>query len=155
LKRKMRRLNEEGELNYRTSTDANRQDVDIFLELFRDSRQDKAAFLTQEIESFFRAAADTMAEQGLLRLNILELNSSPVSATMCFDYKNTVYLYNSGYDPTYAWLSVGLISKALCIKESIERSRRRFDFLKGGEAYKYHLGGRELPLYRCILEFAG
>ncbi len=155
LKRKLRRLNEEGELNYRTSTDANKQDVDIFLELFRNSRQDKAAFLTPEIESFFRAAADTVAEQGLLRLNILELNTSPVAATMCFDYKDTVYLYNSGYDPDYGWLSVGLISKALCIKESIERGRRRFDFLKGGEAYKYHLGGCELPLYRCQLKYAG
>jgi len=155
LKRKLRRMSEEGELNHRINTDANRQDIDIFLELFRNSRQDKAAFLTPEIESFFRAATDTMAKQGLLKLNILELNSSPVAATMCFDYKDTVYLYNSGYDPGYGWLSVGLISKALCIKESIDRGRRRFDFLKGGEAYKYHLGGHELPLYRCQLKYAG
>lgn len=155
LKRKLRRLDEEGELKYRTNTDANRQDVDIFLNLFRNSRQDKAAFLTPEVESFFRATADTMAEQGLLRLNMLELNSSTVAATMCFDYRDKVYLYNSGYDPNYGWLSVGLISKALCIKESIERGRRRFDFLKGSEEYKYHLGGRGLPLYRCQLKHAG
>lgn len=155
LKRKMRRLDEEGSLNYRSSTEANKQDVDVFLKLFRDSRQDKAAFLTPQIESFFRAVAATMAVQGHLRLNFLELNGAPVAATMCFDYKDTVYLYNSGYDPSYGWLSVGFISKALCIKESIQRGKKRFDFLKGGEAYKYHLGGRELPLYRCRLEHAG
>lgn len=155
LKRKMRRLDEEGASNYRTNTDANRQDIDIFLELFRNSREDKAAFLTPEIESFFRAAAATIAEQGLLRLNILELNASPVAATMCFDHKDTVYLYNSGYDPDYGWLSVGLISKALCIKDSIERVKKRFDFLKGGEAYKHHLGGHELPLYKCSLSYVG
>jgi CelD/BcsL family acetyltransferase involved in cellulose biosynthesis len=154
LKRKLRRLNEEGELNYRHSTDASRRDVDIFLHLFRDSRQDKAAFLTPQMESFFRAAANTMAEQKLLRLNILELNKKPVAATMCFDYKDTVYLYNSGYEPDYSWLSVGVVSKALCIKDSIERDKKLFDFLKGSEAYKYHLGGHELPLYKCSLSYA-
>jgi CelD/BcsL family acetyltransferase involved in cellulose biosynthesis len=154
LKRKLRRLDEEGELDYRHSMDANRHDADIFLRLFQVSRQDKAAFLTPQMESFFRAAAGAMAEQELLRLNILELNKKPVAATMCFDYKDTVYLYNSGYEPDYGWLSVGVISKALCIKDSIERNKKHFDFLKGGEAYKYHLGGRELPLYKCSLSYA-
>ena len=73
---------------------------------------------------------------------------------MCFDYKDTVYLYNSGYEPDYGWLSVGVISKALCIKDSIERNKKHFDFLKGGEAYKYHLGGQEFPLYKCSLSYA-
>jgi CelD/BcsL family acetyltransferase involved in cellulose biosynthesis len=154
LKRKLRRLDEEGELSYRHSTDANRDDIDIFLRLFRDSRQDKAAFLTPQMESFFRAAANAMAEQGWLRLDILELDRKTVAATMCFDYKDTVYLYNSGYEPDYGWLSVGVISKALCIKDSIDRNKKRFDFLKGGEAYKYHLGGQELPLYKCALSYA-
>ena len=154
LKRKLRRLEEEGELNYRHSTEANRNDIDIFLRLFRDSRQDKAAFLTPQMESFFRAVATTMAEQKFLRFNMLELGEKPVAATMCFDYKDTVYLYNSGYDPDYGWLSVGVISKALCIKDSIQRNKKRFDFLKGAEGYKYHLGGHELPLYKCSLSYA-
>jgi len=155
LKRKLRRLSEEGDMNYRTSTDANARDVDTFLRLFRDSRQDKAAFLTPSMESFFRSLANTMVEEKLLRLNILELNTSPVAATMSFDYKKDRYLYNSGYDPQYSWLSVGVLSKALCIKDSIERGRKRFDFLKGDEEYKYHLGGHEVPLYRCSISLAG
>jgi CelD/BcsL family acetyltransferase involved in cellulose biosynthesis len=154
LNRKLRRLNEEGDLNHRTSLDANQPDIDIFLHLFRDSRQDKAAFLTEQMESFFRSITRAMAEQKLLRLNILELDKKPVAATMCFDYKDTEYLYNSGYEPDYGWLSVGVISKALCIKDSIERHRKRFDFLKGAEAYKFQLGGQELPLYKCSLSYA-
>jgi CelD/BcsL family acetyltransferase involved in cellulose biosynthesis len=154
LNRKLRRLNEEGDLNHRTTTDANRPDIDTFVRLFRDSRQDKAAFLTPQMESFFRSIAQAMAEQKLLRLNILELGEKPVAATMCFDYRDTVYLYNSGYEPDYGWLSVGVISKALCIKDSIQRQKKHFDFLKGAEAYKYHLGGQELPLYKCSLSYA-
>jgi CelD/BcsL family acetyltransferase involved in cellulose biosynthesis len=154
LNRKLRRLDEEGNLNHRTSTDANQYDMDIFLHLFRDSRQDKAAFLTPQMESFFRSISRAMAEQKLLRLNVLELDKKPVAATVCFDYRDTVYLYNSGYEPDLGWLSVGVISKALCIKDSIERHEKRFDFLKGSEAYKYHLGGQELPLYNCSLSYA-
>jgi CelD/BcsL family acetyltransferase involved in cellulose biosynthesis len=154
LNRKLRRLNEEGDLDHRTATDANESDIDTFLRLFRDSRQDKAAFLTPQMESFFRSIARAMAEQKLLRLNILEVNKKAVAATMCFDYKNTVYLYNSGYEPDYGWLSVGVISKALCIKAAIERHKKSFDFLKGDEAYKYHLGGQEQPLYSCSLNYA-
>jgi CelD/BcsL family acetyltransferase involved in cellulose biosynthesis len=154
LNRKLRRLNEEGDLNHRTVTDASRSNIDTFLRLFRESRQDKAAFLTEQMESFFRSIARAMAKQKMLRLNILELDKKPVAATMCFDYRDTVYLYNSGYEPDYGWLSVGVISKALCIKDSIERHKKRFDFLKGAEAYKYHLGGQELPLYKCSLSYA-
>jgi CelD/BcsL family acetyltransferase involved in cellulose biosynthesis len=154
LNRKLRRLNEEGDLVHRTATDASQSDIDTFLRLFRDSRQDKAAFLTPQMESFFRSIGRAMAEQNLLRLNVMELNNKAVAATMCFDYKDTVYLYNSGYEPDYGWLSVGVISKALCIKAAIERHKKRFDFLKGDEAYKYHLGGQEKPLYSCSLNYA-
>jgi CelD/BcsL family acetyltransferase involved in cellulose biosynthesis len=68
---------------------------------------------------------------------------------MCFEYNDCIYLYNSGYDPRYTSLSAGLLSKVLAIKDSIERGVKRFDFLKGAETYKYHLGGKEVPLYRC------
>ena len=123
--------------------------MDTFLKLFSESREDKATFMTAQMESFFRSLADTMAEAGLLKLGILELDTLPTAMVMCFDYNDCTYLYNSGYNPSYSALSVGLLSKVLCIKDSIRRGRKRFDFLKGREAYKYHLGGREIPLYSC------
>lgn len=148
LKRKLRRLTEMGKVNFRTSTDANPNDIDMFIRLFQVSRGDKAKFLTPQRESFFRSLFSTMAQTKLLRLNVLELNTTPVAATICLDFKDIVYLYNSGYDPEFSWLSTGLISKAMCIQDSIQRKKKCFDFLKGDEEYKYHLGGHELPLYR-------
>jgi len=153
LRRKLRRLAEAGGTNNRVCRESCLEDMDIFIKLFRDSREDKAAFLTPEMESFFRSLAEAMARRELLRLGILEVNGSPAAAVMCFDYQDTIYLYNSGYDPEYAWLSVGLISKALCIQDAIQKGSRRFDFLRGNEAYKYRLGGQELPLYRCLLSY--
>jgi len=151
LRRKLRRLQKAGNIDYHFVEDsaAVHDIMDTFLKLFSKSRKEKAAFMTAPMESFFRSLAGTMAEAKLLRFSILELDTLPVAMDMCFDYNDSVYLYNSGYDPNYNSLSVGLLSKALLIKDSIHRGRKRFDFLKGRETYKYHLGGREVPLYSC------
>ena len=150
--RRFRRLEEESEINYRSVEDAGPKVLEIFFKLMRVSREDKAAFMTARMESFFRSLAETMAEAKLLRFGILEISGKPVAAVMCFDYNNKVYLYNSGYDPAYGYLSVGLLSKLLSIKDSIERGRKCYDFLKGTEEYKYRLGGREIPIYSCRIE---
>ncbi len=155
VRRKLRRLREAGDVNYRLIEDSESasQSIAIFLRLFQQSRQDKTIFLTARMESFFTSLVKAMDRAGLLRLGILELNALPVAAVMCFDYNNTVFLYNNGYDPQYSSLSVGFISKVLCIKDSIERGRGKFDFLKGAEKYKHRLGGKEVNLYGCQISF--
>jgi CelD/BcsL family acetyltransferase involved in cellulose biosynthesis len=155
VNRKLRRLGEAGDVNYRVVEDSNSilDSMDLFLRLFRQSRKDKAIFLTNQIESFFRSLIEATARSGLLRFGILELNASPAAVVMYFDYNNSVFLYNNGYDPRHSFLSVGLISKVLCLKDSIERGRSKFDFLKGAEEYKYRLGGKEITLYRCDISF--
>jgi CelD/BcsL family acetyltransferase involved in cellulose biosynthesis len=155
VNRKLRRLGEAGDVNYRVveDNDSLLGSIDLFLRLFRQSREDKAIFLTNQIESFFRLLIEATARSGLLRFGILELNASPVAGVMYFDYNNSVFLYNNGYDPRHSSLSVGLISKVLCLKDSIERGKSKFDFLKGAEEYKYRLGGKEITLYRCEISF--
>lgn len=155
VNRKLRRLGEAGDVNYRVVEDSDSllASTDLFLRLFRESREDKAGFLTNRIESFFQSLVKATARSGILRFGILELNASPVAVVMYFDYNNSVFLYNNGYDPKHSFLSVGLISKLLCLKDSVERGRGKFDFLKGAEEYKYRLGGKEIPLYGCEISF--
>jgi len=151
VRRKLRRLWEAGKVEHHCLEV--RQEVgdytETFLKLFSLSREEKANFMTPKIESFFRSLAKAMAEIGLLRFGIIELDAQPVAMTIGFDYNESHYLYNSAYDPQFNYLSVGLLCKVLCIKESIEKGRKKWDFLKGDETYKYQLGGREVPLYRC------
>jgi len=151
VRRKLRRLQEAGNVSYRLleKRDDILSSMDTFFRMFTESRDDKAVFLTDRIESFFRLLAGTLADAGLLKLGVLELDLTPAAMIIYFDYNNGIYLYNSGYDPQYNSLSAGLLSKVLCIKESIESNREKFDFLKGDEIYKYRLGGKEIPLYSC------
>ncbi|UCG13116.1 MAG: GNAT family N-acetyltransferase [Deltaproteobacteria bacterium] len=155
VRRKLRRLHEAAEINYRVVEDyeAVMDEVETFLALFGLSRSDKVAFMTSQMATYFRSLAETMAKANLLRLFFLDLDGTPAAAVMCFDYNSTIYLYNNGYDGRFSSLSVGLLSKVLAIKESILRGRRKYDFLKGAEEYKHRLGGKPITLYRCQVKF--
>lgn len=152
IRRKLRKLWGVDDVQYRCH-EVSPQDVsdltDTFLKLFSLSRTEKADFMTPQMEAFFQSIAQAMAEIKLLRYGILEVKSQPAAMIMGFDYNQALYLYNSVFDPEYNSLSVGLLSKVLCIKESIALGRKKWDFLKGAERYKYQLGGSEIKLYNC------
>jgi CelD/BcsL family acetyltransferase involved in cellulose biosynthesis len=150
-RRKLRRLEEAAEIHYRVLEDpkAVKQEEETFLRLFRMSRPDKTHFLNQEMESFFRSLMKILSENRLLKLCFLDIDHEPVSAVLCFDFNETIYLYNNGFNPEYRRFSAGLLSKVLNIKYSIACGRKKFDFLKGNEKYKRHLGGEEVSLSRC------
>jgi CelD/BcsL family acetyltransferase involved in cellulose biosynthesis len=120
--------------------------MDEFLRLFRLSRPEKGEFLTEARERFLRLAVQALAERRLVKLCFLEVGGARAASALCFDYKGSVYLYNSGLDPDYRHLSVGLLCKLLTLRRSIDDGRQVYDFLKGAETYKRRLGARPVPL---------
>ena len=153
LRRKMRRLEGAGTIKVTTATSATlAADVARFLELLKDSREEKATFLTPERESFFHNLAIAMDHEGYLKLFFLELDGLKVTAAFVFDYANAYYLYNSGYDKRYESLSVGLLLKALLVNDAIEHGKREYDLLRGAETYKYHLGAQDRWLKTLVIE---
>ncbi len=151
VRRKMRRLNEEGNITYRAIDKGEELTLvlEIFFKMFTESREDKAVFLTEQMKTYFKLLVNKMSELNLLKMGVLELDNKPVAEIMYFDYNDCIYLYNSGFDPKYVSLSAGLLSKVYAIKDSIEKGKKKFDFLKGAEVYKGHLGGKEISLYHC------
>ena len=151
IRRKFRRLHEAGQINYRTVDDvtAVQNEMETFLTLFKSNRPDKSAFMTGQMDSYFRDLALAMARDRIVKLSFLEMDGKPIAAVMCFDYQSTMYLYNNGYDKNYRSLSIGMLCKVLSIKESIQSGKKTYDLLKGSEPYKHRLGGKPIPLYRC------
>ena len=149
LRRKFRRLERSGSFEPKVYTSPGdvESKLDAFFDLMRQSREEKHRFLTPERELFFREMAVALAEVGVLRLWFLEQNGRAVSSALCFDYCGRRLLYNSGFDPAYAELSVGLLLKATCIQDAIEQNLTSFEFLRGDEPYKYHLGGVDQAVY--------
>lgn len=149
LRRKMRRLEHEAnaQVELVTGDALTDDDVEDFFRLHRLSRPEKAQFLTSERARFLAAVMKAFAPSERAKLFFLRVNARRAAAALCFDTGEEYLLYNSGYDPQYAAYSVGLLLKAFCLRHAIEQGRKRFDFLRGAEPYKYDLGGKDVPLY--------
>ncbi len=144
LRRKLRNLERAGDVGFESeaSADATAGAVEGLLEMMRESREDKAVFLTPEREAFFRDLASGLAGQGLARISTLTFGGRPAARIFALEGGGTTMLYNSGFDPALSHLAVGLLSKALLVRDAIERGRDAVDFLRGTEPYKRHLGGQ-------------
>jgi CelD/BcsL family acetyltransferase involved in cellulose biosynthesis len=152
IRRKLRHA-EEGEekviLRRGTAENIN-GDVDEFLRLMAfDAR--KAAFLTPAMRDQFHALAAAADEAGMLQLSFLEVNGRLAAGFFNFDYRNRIWVYNSGMDPEFSALSPGWVLLALLLRQSIEQGRREFDFLRGNESYKFQWGGKGERLNRLIV----
>ena len=160
LRRKLRRL--ESAVDYRiikSTPETLHDDLDSFLAMMSESREEKRDFLLPERERFFRRVVERFQQAGILRMFFMEIRPKEdgdsseyerVSAVLAFDYDGRRLLYNSGYRLAYGHLSVGLMLKALAIKDAIEKGLTYFDFLRGPEPYKYHLGAQDATIHRLL-----
>jgi len=149
LRRKLRRLEAAGEvrqIELKTPEEIEAAMGD-FMRLHRMSTPDKNEFMTPEREQFFTKIAIELAHENSTRLCFLEVDGEKMATSLSFVCREVRYLYNSGYNPAQSRLSVGLLNHALAIKSSIEEGHRIFDFMRGDESYKYHLGGIDRQIF--------
>ncbi len=154
LRRKVRRAQMEARVEWHTVDDGAvlSQEMEIFLELHRKSSPEKRRFMAPPMRRFFLAMAEAIFRAGWLRLGFVIINGEKVASLLCFDYGDSILLYNSGYDPErYSALSPGLLATAYAIEEAIREAKKVFDFLRGDEDYKYRFGARDTKIYHLSL----
>lgn len=152
LRRKLRRLEERGaRASAHTNPPAVAAVLDTFFGLHRKSKAGKARFMDARMERFFRTVAQAFAGAGWLALWLLWVEERPVASLLCLDYGGDVALYNSGFDPEAGRLSPGVGVIACSIQDAIARGRRRYDFLRGEEPYKYGFGAAPVDVFTLRL----
>ncbi len=151
VRRKIRRLEEAGRITRRIMETADdiALEMESFLGLFRSDHPDKAAFMTSDMEGFFRFLLEETGRARLASLSFLDIDGETAAGVICFDFNGTRYLYNSGFDARFSSVSAGLVCKIFSIEDAIEKGMTRYNFLKGDEVYKKRLGGTPTPLFRC------
>ncbi|NDJ84433.1 MAG: GNAT family N-acetyltransferase [Chloroflexi bacterium] len=127
-------------------------ELENFLDLMRSASQEKAEFLGDERNlQFFRDITSRAYAAGWLQLAFMIINNKPAAAYLNFDYHNDILVYNSGLDLAVASnLSPGIVLLAYLIRHAIEKGRRRFDFLRGDEEYKYRMGGKDTDVFMLL-----
>ena len=97
---------------------------------------------TQENRNFFLNVTKRFARKGWLALYFLTANDEPVAGLYCLEYKQKMYGGLSGFDPDYSKYGVGNLIIAKVVEKCIQKKIKEFDFLKGGEPYKFKYTAR-------------
>ena len=154
LRRKLRRLESNTDFKQYTvqiTQDSVEKSMEEFFRLMALSSDDKGAFLTVQNKEFFVDLALQFSATDQYKLFFMEIEGTKVAACICFSYEGTYLLYNSGYDPERSSLSVGLLNKALTIQEAIRLDVKEYNFLRGTERYKYHLGASDRAVFDLVV----
>lgn len=110
--------------------------------------EDKARFLTEAMRAQFRLTLRAAAEGGWLHLAFLEVGGEKAAAYLSFDFDNRLYVYNSALDQRFGALSVGWVLLGYLLQWCIANGRAEFDFMRGGEDYKFRFGATAGAIYR-------
>jgi CelD/BcsL family acetyltransferase involved in cellulose biosynthesis len=90
-------------------------------------------------------------DRGWLRLGLLTQEGTPLAVVYGLRYRDTLYYFQSGFDPRHAAQSPGLVALGLSIKSALEEGVRRYDLLHGDEPYKFRWARAARTLSRVEL----
>ena len=153
IRRKMRRVDENAAIcRWFFSEDPKTigSDIDAFLTLMAMDH-DKAKFLTPSMRELMKEVIQCAFDNGCLKLAFLEIEGKKAAAYLNFDYLDRVWVYNSGLDWTFNEYSPGWVLLGYLLKWANENHRTEFDFMRGGEDYKYRFGAIDRFVMRATI----
>jgi CelD/BcsL family acetyltransferase involved in cellulose biosynthesis len=113
--------------------------LDTVMALHRQRQEHKGnstAFGAHRRDFHLRLQARAADDRGPAAM-LAERDGVPVGALYGFLWQNVFAYYNGGWDQTYAKMSLGTVLLDLTIATVCELGITTFDFLRGGESYKY------------------
>ena len=142
IRRKLRRIEESGRGRFYVveKTADIEPELEAFFQLMVQD-PNKANFLHPAMREHMTATLRLAHAGGYLWLAFLEVDGVKAAATLCFDYKNKLWGYNSGVNFDIKYWSPGWVIMAYDIQWCCENGRYEFDFMRGDEEYKYRMGG--------------
>jgi CelD/BcsL family acetyltransferase involved in cellulose biosynthesis len=154
IRRKIRRAEAAGAVRLERSPDPI-ADLDAFIDLHQRRWGEAGLFPPtpggDQSRVFFRRLFELTGGSDLLQLQFLSVGGRRIAAGIWFDDGATLYFYNAGVDPDARDLSPGILLVARSIEGALAAGRRRFDFLRGNEAYKYGWGAVDEPIQRLLV----
>jgi CelD/BcsL family acetyltransferase involved in cellulose biosynthesis len=138
VRRRERKLKREHDVRFRLTDDRARLDDDLdTLFGFHTARWQGSPTRFSEGQAIHREFAHAAFDRGWLRLWILEVDGSPVSAWYGFRFGRAESYYQAGRNPAWDRYSVGFVLLVHSIRAALEDGAREYRFLEGAEPYKY------------------
>lgn len=139
VRRSPRKLAKLGALSYRVASNADEfeRDLNSLFTLHEKRWGKQTPFL--QAAAFHREFAMRAFKRGWSRLWILEIDSRPIAAELGFRFAGSEFFYQSGRDPSFQNVSLGLMVLVHAIREAVAEGIQEFRLLRGGEPYKLRL----------------
>jgi CelD/BcsL family acetyltransferase involved in cellulose biosynthesis len=158
IRRKLRRAHSRGEVRLDESPDP-LHDLEWFIRLHQRKWGEVGLFPANPggdaSRTFIRRLFESFGPHGLVRLSFLTVDGRRIAAGIHLDDGQTLYYYNAGVDPEARGLSPGVVMIARYMEAAIALGRRRLDFLRGNEPYKYDWGAVDEPIQRLLVRRTG
>jgi CelD/BcsL family acetyltransferase involved in cellulose biosynthesis len=154
IRRKVRRAEAVGEVRLDDSTDP-LGDLDAFIELHQKRWGELGLFPDTpggaQSRVFARRLFELHGDAGPLRLTFLTVGGRRIGAGIHFETDDGYLYYNAGIDPDARDLSPGVLMVYAYVRRAIAAGKRRIDFLRGNEPYKYEWGAVDEPIQRLLV----
>jgi len=113
-------------------------------------RHGRVSDLVDKDSPVLTALISVLAELGLLRIFVLELDDTIVAVSINFEQHGTMMAFITTYDPEYERASPGMVLMMDYIQWSLDRGLAKVDFLCGGGDIKRHIATKSVTLSSMI-----
>ena len=154
IRRKVRRAAAVGDVRLEDSADP-LADLDAFIDLHQ-KRWGEAGLFPPTIggdqsRTFFRRMFELWGPAGPIRLTFLTVGGRRIAAGIHLETSDGYLYYNAGVDPDARELSPGVVMVHAYVERALAGGKRRLDFLRGDEPYKYEWGAVDEPVQRVLV----
>jgi CelD/BcsL family acetyltransferase involved in cellulose biosynthesis len=154
VRRKLRRAESKGEVRLDDSEQPLR-DLEVFIDLHQRRWGDDGLFRPtaggDASRRFFARLLELLGTDGTARLTFLTVGGTRIASGVHFETPDGYLYFNAGVDPDVRALSPGVLLVAKYIERAIASGKRRLDFLRGNEPYKYEWGAVDEPVQRLLV----
>jgi len=154
IRRKVRRAEAAGEVRLDDSANPG-ADLAAFVDLHQKRWAGEGLFPPTPggaaSRTFFGRLFELLGPDGTARLTWLTVAGRRIAAGVHFETDDGYLYYNAGVDPDARDLSPGVLMVARYIERAIAAGKRRLDFLRGDEPYKYVWGAVDQPIQRILV----
>ena len=103
------------------------------------------------VPPFFADAFGKLSHAGLLRAYSLSCEERFIGGYVGFLHADRACYYFGGFDPAFSFESPGTVLIGHAMRRAAAEGAQKFDFLRGGEPYKYAWGARDRQLLSVTL----
>jgi CelD/BcsL family acetyltransferase involved in cellulose biosynthesis len=122
---------------------------DILVDLHQrrwESRGLSGCFSSKAFLEFHRDVWKSFSADGKALIWWLEADGKPLAADYVLLGGDVMYGYQSGIDPEQLEMQPGQLMNLVALRTALEEKYQAYDFLRGDEPYKAHLGAERRPM---------